>query len=194
MITKFLNIDGSFKMINLIELEPAPPSRNDSISDLEELLINIDLPIAIRYTALVKLKKIATLESAKAIFRGCAKIATFNIDDSDLLTHDCIYTLGQFQIKESIDLLVYLLENGKHSVARHEAAFALGNMWINDVSDERIKEIISILNKTLVKDNEIIVRESCQVAISNLMFNRQNISVLPSIDDVRNSMVKVDIV
>lgn len=170
-----LNFDQRFKIVNTIELEPAPPANSNDIHELESMLTNFNLSVPQRYTALVKLKKIASLNSAKAIFRGCAKITTINVNDSDLLIHDCIYTLGQFQIKESIDLLIFLLRTGKHPVTRHEAAFALGNMWANDILDNRVLEILNVLHESFESDSELIVQESCSVAISNLLFYRSNI-------------------
>src|SRR5688572_3282606 len=116
MMTTYLNVDGGSKPINTLELEPAPASDLNDILKLQHMLSNADENIFFRYQALVKLKKIGTLESAKAIFAASDTIVRHNTNDSELLMHDCVYILGQFQIEESIGLLIMLLQEGGHAV------------------------------------------------------------------------------
>ena len=88
-----------------------------------------------------------------------ALAAAFN-SQSALLKHEIAYVMGQMQDSHAVPFLIERLEDADEDVmVRHEAAEALGA--IGD------RTALSTLEK-FVNDDEIVVAESCEVALDLL--------------------------
>lgn len=83
---------------------------------------------------------------------------------SALFRHEIAYVLGQMQQEASIPQLTASLENVAESpMVRHECAEALGSI---------AKESCLTTLEAFAKDEEQVVRESCEVALD--MYNYEN--------------------
>jgi len=120
------------------------------VSQLKTQLIDKNLSMFKRYRALFSLRNIGNSDAVLAICEGFK-------DSSALFRHEIAYVLGQIQHRIAISYLKIVLENkDEHSMVRHEAAEALGSI----ASDQTLP-----LMKKYAKDNERVVRESCEVAL-----------------------------
>ncbi len=126
---------------------------HDSCASLAEMLKNPKEPLHKRFRALFGLKALNTPESIDAI------AACFN-DPSDLLKHELAYVLGQMKNPYALTHLEQVLRNKQHaSMVRHEAAEAMGA--IGKISSlETLKEFLS--------DEDVVVRETCELAIEKI--------------------------
>jgi deoxyhypusine monooxygenase len=85
--------------------------------------------------------------------------ALSNDTSSALLRHEVAYVLGQMQHPDSVEALETSLRRvEEHSMVRHESAEALGAIEGRWLDCERILEEFS-------KDDNVVVRESCLVAL-----------------------------
>ena len=79
---------------------------------------------------------------------------------SALLRHEVAYVLGQMQHPFSVDALEESLRReNEHSMVRHESAEALGA-----IDGGRWEDVERIL-KEFTDDDDVVVRESCLVAL-----------------------------
>lgn len=136
-------------------VDPAPPSQESNITNLSNTLSDENEKMFQRMRALFALRNIGGHESVDALTNA------FN-SESALLKHEIAYVLGQMQDPHAVPSLIDRLSDTTEDVmVRHEAAEALG----------AIGDMIAI--DTLRKyqdDSEIVVAESCEVAIDLLNY------------------------
>jgi len=138
-------------------VDPAPPHpshQNKSADELGDILCNSGLPIFERYRAMFSLRNKGGKECVLQLCR-----ALTDDTSSPLLRHEVAYVLGQLQHPDSVEALeISLRRHAEHEMVRHESAEALGAIEGRWDDCERILEEFS-------KDENIVVRESCLVAL-----------------------------
>ena len=136
-------------------VDPAPPSQESNITNLSNTLSNENEKMFQRMRALFALRNIGGHESVDALTNAFSS-------ESALLKHEIAYVLGQMQDPHAVPSLIDRLSDTTEDVmVRHEAAEALG----------AIGDMIAI--DTLRKyqdDSEVVVAESCEVAIDLLNY------------------------
>ena len=134
-------------------VDPAPPSELVSIGSLRETLCNEEERMFLRMRALFALRNIGGNEAIDSL------AAAFN-SASALLKHEIAYVMGQMQDSHAVHHLIERLEDKDEDVmVRHEAAEALGA-----IGDRAALETLEMFRY----DTEIVVAESCEVAIDLL--------------------------
>ena len=134
-------------------VDPAPPSELVSIGSLRETLCNEEERMFLRMRALFALRNIGGNEAIDSL------AAAFN-SASALLKHEIAYVMGQMQNSHAVHHLIERLEDKDEDVmVRHEAAEALGA-----IGDRTALETLEMFRY----DTEIVVAESCEVAIDLL--------------------------
>ena len=134
-------------------VDPAPPSELVSIGSLRETLCNEEERMFLRMRALFALRNIGGNEAIDSL------AAAFN-STSALLKHEIAYVMGQMQDSHAVHHLIERLEDKDEDVmVRHEAAEALGA-----IGDRTALETLEMFRY----DTEIVVAESCEVAIDLL--------------------------
>lgn len=135
-----------------LSVDPAPPinATEKDIPELEAKLLNSELPLFERYSALFGLREIGNSKAVNSIVKALTA-------SSALLRHEVAYVLGQTQHPEAAEPLEKVLRNpNEHSMVRHEAAEALGAI-ANEKSLPLLREF--------QVDHDPIVAESCEVAL-----------------------------
>ena len=103
-----------------------------------------------RYKAMFKLRNMSTPESVNGLCKGFSA-------SSALFRHEIAFVLGQIADPVSTRALITTLKKSEeHPMVRHECAEALGAI--------ATPECFEIL-KEYAKDNERVVRESCDIAL-----------------------------
>ena len=134
-------------------VDPAPASDGNIVSNLRNTICDEDEKMFQRMRALFALRNIGGEESVDAL------AAAFGAA-SALLKHEIAYVLGQMQDDHAVPHLIERLEDLDEDVmVRHEAAEALGAIGN--------RSAMTTLEK-FVNDEEIVVAESCEVAIDLL--------------------------
>jgi len=136
-------------------VDPAPPSDLKNIDKLQIILCDENQKMFQRMRALFALRNIGGNGSVDALS------SAFN-SNSALLKHEIAYVLGQMQNSHALPCLIdRLADNEEDVMVRHEAAEALGA-----IGDRRAMEVLS----DFIEDPEIVVAESCEVAIDLLNY------------------------
>lgn len=137
-------------------VDPAPALQGiENIELLKTLMMDTSKSLFERYRAMFKLREINSDESALALVVGLS-------DSSALFRHEVAYVLGQMENSVTIEGLKVVLENqNEHRMVRHEAAEALGG-----IGGEYVKQLLARYHDDL----EIVVKESCEVAIENMEY------------------------
>eukprot|EP01134_Creolimax_fragrantissima_P007621 CFRG7621T1 len=139
-------------------VDPTPACDDAPVADLITRMMNTDLDLFDRYTALFALRNKGTDEGVAGICEGFADTT------STLFRHEIAYVLGQIQSNVSVEpLRVVLANKTEHPMVRHEAAEALGSVASPDV--------LKVLEK-FANDDKRIVAESCVVALD--MYEYEN--------------------
>ncbi|KAK4051285.1 Nuclear import receptor [Microbotryomycetes sp. JL221] len=148
-------------------IDPAPASSNHSpltastnqstmsIQELQNTLMNKQLPLFERYRAMFALRNNGSTEAVLALATGFK-------DDSALFRHEIAYVFGQLSSPDSVPSLIQVLNHSQEEeMVRHEAAEALGGIATD--------ECLPVLKK-FANDESCprVVRESCQVALDML--------------------------
>jgi len=134
-------------------VDPAPASDGNSVADLRTTICDEDEKMFQRMRALFALRNIGGEESVEAL------AAAFG-SASALLKHEIAYVLGQMQDDHAVPHLIERLEDLDEDVmVRHEAAEALGAIGNRSAM---------VTLEKFVNDEEIVVAESCEVAIDLL--------------------------
>uniref|UniRef100_A0A914UZJ4 Deoxyhypusine hydroxylase n=1 Tax=Plectus sambesii TaxID=2011161 RepID=A0A914UZJ4_9BILA len=137
-------------------VDPTPPVNNaqekeTGIEKLGQILTDTSLPLWERYRAMFSLRNIGTDAAIKALGQGLF------CEDSALFRHEVAFVLGQVQSAVVIDeLKARLILKTENPMVRHECAEALGA-----IATEECETIL----KEYLKDEERVVRESCEVAL-----------------------------
>ena len=134
-------------------VDPAPPSSERSVADLRTVLCNEDEKMFQRMRALFALRNIGGKDSVDAL-------AAAYESKSALLKHEIAYVMGQMQDPHAVPHLIERLEDAEEDVmVRHEAAEALGA-----IGDRTALEVL----ERFVDDDEVVIAESCEVALDLL--------------------------
>ncbi|MEE2629388.1 MAG: HEAT repeat domain-containing protein [Candidatus Thermoplasmatota archaeon] len=134
-------------------VDPAPASDGNSVADLRTTICDEDEKMFQRMRALFALRNIGGEDSVEAL------AAAFG-SASALLKHEIAYVLGQMQDDHAVPHLIERLEDLDEDVmVRHEAAEALGAIGNRSAM---------VTLEKFVNDEEIVVAESCEVAIDLL--------------------------
>ena len=134
-------------------VDPAPANESLAIGDLRARLCDEEERMFQRMRALFALRNIGGKDAVDSL------AAAFD-SSSALLKHEVAYVLGQMQDDHAVPHLISRLEDMREDVmVRHEAAEALGAIG------NRIA--MSTLEK-FAMDDEVVVAESCEVAIDLL--------------------------
>ena len=138
-----------------VDPAPAHPAhQNLTLEELGDMLCDTSLPIFERYRAMFSLRNRGGESAVGQLCRGLTKDTS-----SALLRHEVAYVLGQMQHPVSVEALEESLRReDEHMMVRHESAEALGAI------DGRWVDVEKIL-KTFLKDKNVVVRESCIVAL-----------------------------
>jgi deoxyhypusine monooxygenase len=135
-------------------VDPAPPHpAHEHLSDrqLGAMLRDETAHMFDRYRAMFSLR------NRRAVTELCDTLVTDT--SSALLRHEVAYVLGQLQHVDSIPALAESLgRKSEHFMVRHESAESLGAI------EEAWETVAAILTK-FASDDDIVVRESCLVAI-----------------------------
>jgi deoxyhypusine monooxygenase len=136
-------------------VDPAPPSEDSNVARLSNILSNENEKMFQRMRALFALRNIGGHDSVDALTNA------FN-SKSALLKHEIAYVLGQMQDPHAVPSLIdRLADQSEDVMVRHEAAEALG----------AIGDMIAIDTlRQFQEDPEIVVAESCEVAIDLLNY------------------------
>ena len=138
-------------------VDPAPPHPshiNKTAEELGDILCNVQEQMFERYRAMFSLRNIGGADCVLQLCRALTKDAS-----SPLLRHEVAYVLGQLQHPDSVEALEESLRRqDEHEMVRHESAEALGAIEGRWEDCERILE-------EFTKDQNIVVRESCMVAL-----------------------------
>ena len=134
-------------------VDPAPPSKERSVFDLRRILCDEEQKMFQRMRALFALRNIGGKDSVDALAAAYAS-------RSALLKHEIAYVMGQMQDSHAVPHLIERLEDKDEDVmVRHEAAEALGA--IGD------RTALGVLER-FIDDEEMVVAESCEVALDLL--------------------------
>jgi len=135
-------------------VDPAPPASNgETVERLRDTLCNEEEKMFQRMRALFALRNIGGKSAVDSLADAFGS-------SSALLKHEVAYVLGQMQDDHAVPHLVERLEDLKEDVmVRHEAAEALGAIG-NLTAMSTLERFAS--------DEEIVVAESCEVAIDLL--------------------------
>ena len=136
-------------------VDPAPQSEDSNVTRLSNTLSNENEKMFQRMRALFALRNIGGHDSVDALTNA------FN-SESALLKHEIAYVLGQMQDPHAVPSLIdRLADQSEDVMVRHEAAEALG----------AIGDMIAIDTlRQFQEDPEIVVAESCEVAIDLLNY------------------------
>jgi deoxyhypusine monooxygenase len=134
-------------------VDPAPPTKHfKSVAELRTQLLDTKQSLYVRYKAMFALRNEGSADAVRALGAGCAQ------DKSPVFKHEVAYVMGQMQHEAAVPFLTALLADKKeHAMVRHEAAEALGSIGGDDVT--------KLLKAYQSADADIIVRESCDVAL-----------------------------
>ena len=134
-------------------VDPAPANENLAVGDLRTRLCDEEERMFQRMRALFALRNIGGKDAVDSL------AAAFD-SSSALLKHEVAYVLGQMQDDHAVPHLISRLEDrGEDVMVRHEAAEALGAIG-NRIAMPTLEKF--------AMDDEIVVAESCEVAIDLL--------------------------
>lgn len=140
-------------------VDPAPASDGLVVEKLRASLCDEEERMFQRMRALFALRNIGGIDAVDAL------AAAFD-SSSALLKHEIAYVLGQMQDDNAVPCLISRLEDlGEDVMVRHEAAEALGAIG-NRVAMTTLQKF--------AEDDEIVVAESCEVAIDLLNWVSSN--------------------
>ncbi|XP_073251576.1 deoxyhypusine hydroxylase-like [Porites lutea] len=140
-------------------VDPAPPSTVQDTWMLKNTLLDESCPLFERYRAMFSLRNEGDEKSVLALAEGlkCS---------SALFRHEIAYVLGQIQHEAAIPQLIENLEDLKENpMVRHECAEALGSIAKD--------QCLTALEK-YSKDQEMVVKESCVVALDMYKYEQSN--------------------
>lgn len=134
-------------------VDPAPPSIENDVGKLREILLNENCKMFLRMRAVFSLRNNRSSDAVMALCEGFTA-------KSALLRHELAYVLGQMQDVLAVPKLIDVLsDNNEHVMVRHEAAEALGA-----IGDRSARPALELF----LTDPLPEVSESCEVALDLL--------------------------
>ncbi len=117
-----------------------PESSDSTIPELENTLMNAELPLFLRYRAMFALRDLASPPDLPTAVPAVLTLARGFADSSALFRHEIAFVFGQLAHPASILALAAALGNlGEASMVRHEAAEALGILG----EEEDVEDILT---------------------------------------------------
>jgi deoxyhypusine monooxygenase len=142
-------------------IDPAPPmqtSKQQSIDQLQETLLDPKIPLFQRYRAMFALRDLASPPDLPTAVPAVLALAKGFTDKSALFRHEIAFVFGQLSHPASIDSLTVVLADLKEeSMVRHEAAEALGSLGDEEGVEDTLRKFLN--------DSEQVVRESVVIAL-----------------------------
>lgn len=150
---------GQFRDNNPYQsIDPAPSLNEGDVDEWKREMMDSSKPLFLRYRALFALRNHGGEEAVRGIVCGFQ-------DSSALFKHEVAYILGQMQHSSAVSgLEKKLRETDENPMVRHECAEALGAI----ASDKCVD-----LLRDFCEDHELVVRESCEVALDMLAYERE---------------------
>lgn len=137
----------------------------ESIENLENSLLDTNLPLFLRYRAMFGLRDLASPPDLPTAVPAVLALAKGLADPSALFRHEIAFVFGQLSHPASIPALTAALGDLKEvSMVRHEAAEALGSLG----EEEGVEEVL----RGFLNDKEQVVRESVEVALDMAEFEK----------------------
>jgi len=131
-----------------------------NVNELRDMLVDEKLGLWQRYRAMFALRNIGDDEAVKALACG------LSCEDSALFRHEIAYVLGQLQCDAAFEELKTRLEmRNEHPMVRHECAEALGS-----IGSEEARQLLQLFTDA---DEERVVKESCEVALDMVDYERE---------------------
>ncbi|KAI1720073.1 HEAT repeats domain-containing protein [Ditylenchus destructor] len=141
-------------------VDPAPATSNTDVKELTAILVDKSKPLWERYRAMFTLRNLSSDEAICGLGKG------LYCEESALFRHEIAYVLGQIQSPLSVpELSDRLKKKDESPMVRHECAEALGAIATPECQD---------LLKEYAKDQERVVRESCEVALDMTEYEQKN--------------------
>lgn len=143
-------------------IDPAPPlpmaSKEFSIPELEQTLLDTNLPLFKRYRAMFALRDLASPPDLPTAVPAVHALAKGLHDPSALFRHEIAFVFGQLCHPASIPSLTATLSNHDEvGMVRHEAAEALGSLGDEEGVEDTLRKFLN--------DPEQVVRDSVIVAL-----------------------------
>jgi len=150
------------KPSHFVSIDPAPPlpisTKEQSIPELEQILLNTALPHFRRYRAMFALRDLASPPDLPTAVPAVLSLAKGLNDPSALFRHEVAFVFGQLCHPAAIPSLTATLSNLQEAgMVRHEAAEALGSLGDEDGVEETLRKFLN--------DPEPVVRDSVIVAL-----------------------------
>lgn len=171
------------RVSDFASIDPAPPisqaSRQYSILELQEKLLDTHLPLFERYRAMFALRDLSSPPDLPTAVPAVKALALGFADSSALFRHEIAFVFGQLSHPASIPSLIATLSNAKEeSMVRHEAAEALGSLG----DEEGVEDVL----KSFLDDPEQVVRDSVIVALDMAEFEKNGEKEYATLDDVKD--------
>ncbi|KUI53850.1 Deoxyhypusine hydroxylase [Cytospora mali] len=148
-------------------IDPAPPmpETKKTVQELGNELMDVNLPLFLRYRAMFALRDLASPPDLPTAVPAVHALARGFNDSSALFRHEIAFVFGQLSHPASIPALTSALSDLKEaSMVRHEAAEALGSLGEEEGVEDTLKRFL--------KDADQVVRESVLVALDMAEFER----------------------
>ncbi|KAI4763583.1 deoxyhypusine hydroxylase [Aureobasidium sp. EXF-3400] len=157
------------KQSDFASIDPAPPlaiaSKQPSIEELEQTLLDSKLSLFDRYRAMFALRDLCSPPDLPTAVPAVNALARGFTDSSALFRHEIAFVFGQLSHPASIPALTGALSDLKESsMVRHEAAEALGSLGDEDGVEETLKKFLN--------DPDQVVRDSIIVALDMAEFEK----------------------
>ncbi|KAM4057023.1 HEAT repeats domain-containing protein [Hirsutella rhossiliensis] len=153
-------LQEKLRQSDFASIDPAPPmpESEKTVDDLAKQLVDVNLPLFLRYRAMFALRDFASPPDAPTAVPAVHALAKGFKDESALFRHEIAFVFGQLSHPASIPALTEALSDvNEASMVRHEAAEALGSLG----EEEGVEETL----KSFLQDKEKVVRESVIVAL-----------------------------
>lgn len=143
-------------------IDPAPPlplsTKEHSIPELRDTLLDSSLPLFQRYRAMFALRDLCSPPDLPTAVPAVQALGDGLQDRSALFRHEIAFVFGQLAHPASIPRLVATLSDTQEmGMVRHEAAEALGSLGDEDGVEETLRKFLD--------DPEKVVRDSVIVAL-----------------------------
>lgn len=138
-----------------------------TVEGLGKSLMDTSKPLFIRYRAMFALRDLASPPDLPTAVPAVLALAEGFKDTSELFRHEIAFVFGQLAHPASIPALTAALSDPKEaSMVRHEAAEALGSLGDEEGVEDTLKKFLD--------DPEVVVRESCIVALDMAEYEKSN--------------------
>ncbi|KJZ77908.1 Deoxyhypusine hydroxylase [Hirsutella minnesotensis 3608] len=178
-------LSEKLRQSDFASVDPAPPlpESETTVPDLGKQLMDVKLPLFLRYRAMFALRDLASPPDAPTAVPAVHALAEGFKDESALFRHEIAFVFGQLSHPASIPALTAALSNvDEASMVRHEAAEALGSLGEEEGVEETLKRFL--------QDKEKVVRESVIVALDMAEYEKSADTEYALIPEVASATAK----